>query len=159
MTVWEISLWSFYILLLLMLPLLLLFLTLECWILWFIFWFYGFYCAKDNIKLYGTLGINEFDILRLCHNWKYGKGLERCSALAEDLSSVPMHLECSRGFETPLASVSAKKDLVPVARGSHCEVTALAAGPFCSVSQSLGLRVNHLVHLRFCFYLERRLEF
>lgn len=67
--------------------------------------------------------------------------------------------ECSRGFETPLASVSAKKDLVPVARGSHCEVTALAAGPFCSVSQSLGLRVNHLVHLRFCFYLERRLGF
>lgn len=156
MTVWEISLWSFYILLLLMLPLLLLFLTLECWILWFIF---QFYCAKDNIKLYGTLGINQFDILRLCHNWKYGKGLERCSALAEDLSSVPRHLECSSGFETPLASVSTKKDLVPVAHSSHCEVTALATGPFCSISQSLGLRVNHLVHLRFCFCLERRLGF
>lgn len=103
--------------------------------------FFGFmnFIVPKIILSYGTLGISGFDSLHLCHNWKYGKGLERCSVLAEDLSSVPRHLECSSGFETPLASVSTKKDLVPVAHGSHSEVTAMATGPFCSVSQSLGL--------------------
>lgn len=86
--------------------------------------------------------------------WK-GAGEMLCSGKGPQLSSqAPGMLPWA-----PLASVSAKKDLVPVAHSSHCEVTALAAGPFCSVSQSLGLRVNHLVHLRFCFYLERRLGF